>query len=266
MTPEEKLCSRSWRVRNSAGLLWSILSFGILTGVGFLIRGIKSKNKLWTGLGVGFLIVGIAVFTTAGMFDSGTEDNPNTSLGYDIWGWTMFTLFIGGVVSSIVTNKRWLLWKAHADDRKWYAKPEASQVPRNSAPSYSYRSEAVAPAFANPTSPVSNAPQTSHLPSFQNTASVSVPEDEIDVNTASVQDLVTALGVDTDTANRIVHTRSTLGSFTSFEQLMTRAQVQPHLLIPHRNKLKFGTTQATAGPHGQLPEPKSNPNARRLDI
>ncbi|MGO3765383.1 MULTISPECIES: ComEA family DNA-binding protein [Glutamicibacter] len=201
---------------------------------------------------------------TADMFEPVTKENPNPSLGYDIWGWSMIAQFFGGIISSIVTNKRWLLWKAHADDRKWYAKPEATRVQNFSAPSYSYESEPVPSVFADPTSPVPNVRQTPSVRSNQATPSTSVTE--IDVNTATVQDLVSGLGIDTDTATRIVNTRSSLGSFTSFEQLMTRAQVMPHLLIPHRNKLTFGAVQSTPDSHTQHPEPKNNSNVRRLDI
>lgn len=134
MTPEEKLCSRSWRLRNSAGVLWSILSFGLLTGVNFLIRGVKSKNKLWIGMGIGFLLVGVGVMVTSSMIDSGTKAAPKSSPELTIWGWVMFTSFIGGVIASFVTNKKWLIWKAHVDDRKWYAKAGASQPASNTSP------------------------------------------------------------------------------------------------------------------------------------
>jgi hypothetical protein len=47
MTPEEKLCSRWWRLGHSAWLLISILSVGIFTWVGFLFIGIQAKNRYW---------------------------------------------------------------------------------------------------------------------------------------------------------------------------------------------------------------------------
>lgn len=261
MTPEEKLCSRSWRLRNSAGVLWSILSFGLLTGVGFLIRGAKAKNKLWIGLGIGFLIVGIGLFTTAGMFNGGTKEAPIRSTASTIWGWVWFTSFVGGIVMAFVTNKKWLIWKAHADDRKWYAQGGVAQPTTNSFPTHGYDPNAAAAAFATP-SPAPYTPQPSYPAQY--VAPAAAPGGSIDVNIASPQDLVTALGVDTETANRIVSARQQVGSFTSFEQLMSKAQVPPHLLIPHRSRLTFGAVQ-TAHP-AQQPARQGNHSARRLDI
>lgn len=266
MTPEEKLRSRSWRLLNSAGLLWSILSFGILTGVGFLIRGIKSKNQRWIRLGIGFLIVGIGLFATAGIFDPGTEENPNTSLGYDIWGWVLFATFIGGITTAIVTNKQWLLWKAHSDGRNWYEKAGASPVQNNSFSTYGYDPNAAATAFETPTASPAHLQYPPYQPQAQHTVSTASPAENIDVNSASAQDLVARLGIDSETANRIVSTRSSVGSFTSFEQLMTKAKVQPHLLIPHRNNLTFEPVQTISAPSPHQPEPKANHNVRKLDI
>ncbi|WP_311212284.1 MULTISPECIES: helix-hairpin-helix domain-containing protein [unclassified Arthrobacter] len=266
MTPEEKLCSRSWRLRNSAGVLWSILSFGLLTGVGFLIRGAKAKNKLWLGLGIGFLIVGIGLFITAGMFNGGTKEAPIRSTASTIWGWVWFVSFVGGIVAAVITNKKWLLWKAHSDDRKWYAQAGASQSTNNPAPAYGYNPNAAAAAFATPTAPAPDKQQPTNVAPAQYTAPEAAPPGSIDVNTATPQDLVTALGVDNETANRIVGTRQQLGSFTSFEQLMSKAQVPPHLLIPHRNKLTFGSVQASPAPQAQQPAPQNSHSARRLDI
>jgi len=266
MTPEEKLCSRSWRLRNSAGVLWSILSFGLLTGVNFLIRGVKSKNKLWIRMGVGFLIVGIGVMATSSMIDSGTKEAPKSSPELTIWGWVMFTSFIGGVIASFVTNKKWLIWKAHVDDRKWYTKAGTPQAPNSASPAYGYDPNAAAAAFAAPPVPVSSTPQPTYAAPAQYMAAAAAPGGSIDVNAATPQDLVMTLGVDNETANRIVGTRQQLGSFTSFEQLMSKAQVPPHLLIPHRNKLTFGAVQTAPAPPAQQPAPQGTHNARRLDI
>src|SRR6478672_10988144 len=129
MTPEEKLCSRTWRLRNSAGVLWSILSFGFLTGVGFLIRGVKAKNKLWIMMGVGFLVLGVGLMVATGTYDSGTKEAPIRSTASTIWGWIWFSTFIAGVVLSIIMNRKWLVSKAHAGDAKWYAQAGTTAPP-----------------------------------------------------------------------------------------------------------------------------------------
>lgn len=263
MTPEEKLCSRSWRLRNSAGVLWTILSFGLLTGVNFLIRGVKSKNRTWIGMGIGFLIVGIGLFVSVGMFDAGTKEAPIRSTASTVWGWVWFTSFVGGLIASFVTNKKWLIWKAHTDDRKWYAQAGVSQPASSTSPAYGYNPNAAAAAFNTPPSP---APQPTPTVPAPYVAPTAAPGGSLDVNAATPQDLVTALGVDTETANRIIGTRQQLGAFTSFEQLMSKALIPPHLLIPHRDKLTFGPVQNAPASPAQEPAPQGNHHVRKLDI
>jgi DNA uptake protein ComE-like DNA-binding protein len=254
MTPEEKLCSRSWRLRNSAGLLWSILSLGLLTGVGFLIRGVKAKNRLWIILGVGFLVLGIGVFTTAGV-NEGTKEAPIQTTAGTIWGWVWFTSFAAGVVTAFITNKKWLIWKAHASDVKWYAQSGASQATAAASPVRGYDPSAAAAAFATRT------PQTT--PAV--TVPASAPAGVVEINSASAQELSAALGVDGDMANRIFEARKSLGSFTSFEQLMSKAQVPPHLLIPHRGKMTFRTPASAPAPQPEPPSTGSKSGRKLFD-
>ncbi|WP_411373289.1 helix-hairpin-helix domain-containing protein [Arthrobacter sp. MPF02] len=251
MTPEEKLCSRSWRLRNSAGLLWSIFSLGLLTGVGFLIRGVKAKNRLWIGLGIGFLVVGIGVFATAGV-NEGTKDAPVTTTASTIWGWVWFTSFVAGVVTAFITNKKWLIWKAHDKDVKWYAQAGASQPTAASSPVHGYDPSAAAPAFEPQTAPPMTAPSPA-------------PAGALDVNSASAPELSAVLGVDSEMANRILAARQSLGSFTSFEQLMSKAQVPPHLLIPHRAKMTFGAPANAPAPQPEPPSTGSKSGRKLFD-
>jgi DNA uptake protein ComE-like DNA-binding protein len=260
MTPEEKLCSRTWRLRNSAGLLWSMLSFGLLTGVGFLIRGVKSKNKAWIALGVGFLVVGIGVFATAGLANPGTKEAPIRTAFTDIWGWIMFANLVGGITAAVITNKKWLIWKAHANDAKWYAQAGVSQPAQNSSPVRGYDPNAAAAAFA----PQATPPVTLAAPaSAQVPVHAFAPEGGLDVNSASAEELKATLGVDAATVGRILAARQAMGSFTSFEQLMSKAQVPPHLLIPHRDKMTFGTPANAPAPQPDQPS-AGRRSARKL--
>lgn len=267
MTPEEKLCSRTWRMRNSAGVLWSILSFGFLTGVGFLIRGLKAKNKLWIQMGVGFLVLGLGLMVASGFIDTGTKEAPVTSTANTIWGWIWFPTFVAGVVLSIIMNRKWLVWKAHSGDTKWYAQNSTSVTPIHATPVTGYHPSAAAAAFRSVVPPPPAAPVQPDLSA--QTYSPSAPTATIDVNSASVQDLVAALGIDHAAAGRIVEVRQSQGLFTSFEQLMTRAQVQPHLLIPQRHRLVFGEPGGPAAPAKTQPQPtrrSASQAARRLDL
>lgn len=227
MTPEEKLCSRSWRLVHSAGLLWSILSLGLLTGVGFLIRGVKAKNNLWIALGVGFLVVGVTLFATAGV-NSGTKEAPVQTTAGDIWGWVWLTTFIGGMVTAVLTNKKWLMWKAHSNETKWYAQAGASHPAVNPSPTSGY--------IPDVTTGASDPVAAPHVVTFETPGETS----SLNINAASAPMLVSALGIDNASAERIIAARRPLGSFTSFEQLIARAQVAPHLLIPHRARIAFG--------------------------
>lgn len=265
MTPEEKLCSRTWRLRNSAGVLWSILSFGFLTGVAFLIRGVKTKNKQWIGVGVGFLILGLGLMVATQFFETGTKEAPVTSTASTVWGWIWFLTFVGGIVATFITNRKWLVWKAHSGETKWYAQAGVSSPPV-STPLMGYDPNDPAAAFrsAVPVGPTSSA-QNVQQP--QNFPVGSAQTATINVNTASAQDLVAALGIDAAVAGRIVEARHGQGQFTSFEQFMSKAQVQPHLLIPHRHKLVFGdgiSPASQAPPQPNRPSP--NQTARRLDL
>lgn len=268
MTPEEKLCSRTWRMRNSAGVLWSILSFGFLTGVGFLIRGVKAKNKLWIQMGVGFLVLGLGLMVASASIDTGTKEAPVTSTANTIWGWIWFPTFVAGVVLSIIMNRKWLVWKAHAEDTKWYAQAGNSAPSVSTNPAAGYDPNAASAAFRSVVPPP-QAPPTQYAPPAQTVSGHSVQSSAIDVNAAAIHDFVTALGIDHAVAERIVQARQSQGQFTSFEQLMARAQVQPHLLIPHRHRLVFGNPNKGAMPAPAQPQPtrrSANQAARRLDL
>lgn len=267
MTPEEKLCSRSWRLRNSAGVLWSILSFGLFTGVGFLIRGVKAKNKLWIQMGIGFLVLGVGLMAATGTFDAGTKEAPVRSTASTIWGWIWFLTFVGGIIASFITNRKWLVWKAHAGDTKWYAQAGRSAPSVSANPAFGYDSNAASAAFRSV--PPLSAPPIHPAPSAQTYPGASAPAATVDVNAASAHDLTAALGIDHAAAGRIVEVRQSHGPFTSFEQLVAKAQVQPHLLIPHRNQLLFGDTRNAAAPAPAQPqETRRNANqpARKLDL
>ncbi|MFF1254809.1 helix-hairpin-helix domain-containing protein [Pseudarthrobacter sp. NPDC058329] len=268
MTPEEKLCSRTWRLRNSAGVLWSILSFGFLTGVGFLIRGVKAKNKLWIQMGIGFLVLGVGLMVATGTYDSGTKEAPIRSTASTVWGWIWFLTFIGGLVAMFITNRKWLVWKAHAGDTKWYAQAGNSAPSVSTSPAAGYDPNAASAAFRS-VGPPPPATLAQHAPPAQTVSDHSAQSSAIDVNAAATQDFVTALGIEHAVAERIVQARQSQGQFTSFEQLMAKAQIQPHLLIPHRHRLVFvnpssGATQAPA--QSQPTRRSANQAARRLDL
>lgn len=260
MTPEEKLCSRTWRLRNSAGVLWSVLSFGLLTGVGFLIRGIKAKNKLWIVLGIGFGVIGVALLATSSV-NTGTKEAPIHTVAGDIWGWTWFVSFIGGVVLTFVLNRKWLLWKAHSTDSKWYAQAGSSSSSASGSPALGFDPNAGAAALSAVTTRTSQTGAAAHSFGQQEYSSAEAPP--LNINSASIQDLGQQLGIGHDLAQRIVQARQSSGPFNSFEQLMAKSGVQPHLLIPLRDRIVFGPGASEAS------EPRTvqgHSSSRHLDL
>jgi DNA uptake protein ComE-like DNA-binding protein len=235
MTPEEKLCSRWWRIRNSAGMLWPILSLGLLGGVGLLVRGIKAKKLLWLWLGIGFLAVGLFVLISSGSMNagSGTKANPTPTLMSTLWGWISFGGFAGSLTTMIITNRAWLKWKAHATDTKWYA--ETALVPATpSAQSMAHQ----ALSGLGQTSARQQAVAAPPLQQPPAQSSVQPESAAIEVNGATSDQLQNALLLDPQMANAIVSARGSQG-FASFEDLLGRVAIQPHLLLPLRNRMSF---------------------------
>lgn len=247
MTPEEKLCSRTWRLRNSAGVLWSILSFGLLSCVNFLSRGGRSKNKRWIGYGIGFGVIAIGLFATTGTFESGTKEAPIESTAGTVWGWVMFANWIAGTWMSIATNRKWLLWKAHHGDQKWYGQEAA---PRQNFQPPSTEFPLPAPTFPTAARATPVFDQSRHAPTPTS-----------DINSMQLSDFE-RLGFEYGAAQRILEVRQQQGPYQSFEQMVALTGIPPHLLIPHRNFVSFGRTPEPS----KAREGGRSRGSRRLDL
>ena len=248
MTPEEKLCSRMWRLRNSAWVLFSILSVGYLNWAGFLFVGMKSRNKTWLIWAAGFGVIAIGLFVATGSINVGTKTAPIHSLAGDILEWTMFANWVGGAVYSFVVNRKWLMWRAHNVNKKWYAQqvtPAPAAAPIQAGP------DALDAALRHP---VPAQTVASGQPLAQ---AASSPGAAVEINTASSIDLQRDLGLDPFTADRIVGTRSRLQGFTSPDQLLSAAGVPPHIYISFRDRIVVTPPRDMASPDGVM--------GRRLD-
>ena len=224
MTPEEKLCSRMWRLRNSAWVLFSILSIGLLNWAGFLFVGMKSRNRTWLIWAGGFSVITVGLVVAMSSIDTGTKAAPIHSPAGDIMEWTLFVNWIGGSIYSFVANRKWLMWRAHNANKKWYAQqgaPGPAAVPIHSG------SDVLTAAFRGqgpaPTAPSTEAP--SSLAS------------SVEINSASSVDLQRELGLDPFTADRIVAARGRLGGFNSADQLLSDAEVPPHVYIALKDRV-----------------------------
>lgn len=293
MTPEEKLSSRKWRLLNSAGVLWSILSFGLLTCVNFLVRGSKSRNRLWIIYGVGFAILSVVVLSWSSNVNSGTEEATVSSPDSTAWGWFWFLSWIAGIVMSLMTNRKWLMWKAHHGDKKWYAQPAPAYGVHHAGPGLQQRQQQVPSAWQHqaqgqqlqdqpygaqthpfqqpqypgpvrPTSPMQDQARSApSQPTMRHAPQQEWPR-RVNVNEALDQDLA-ALGMDQTTAEKILNTRHHIGDYKSFEHLLAATGVAPHILIPLRASLTFESpppSRPTPAPNS----PKPQAGGRTLDL
>lgn len=238
MTPEEKLCSRSWRIRNSAGVLWPILSFGMLGCVVFLVRGVKSRTTWWWVLGIVFGAISLGLMVSMQFVDSGTKENPSRTVASGIQSSIMFVNWLASSVMAFVINRKWLLWKAH-NGGAWYAAPGqhggggTNPLPATAAgpaaqpwPAQQFGAQPTTEQNRTQQTPFASTPQTK-------------PTGSLNVNQATVADLE-RLGLDAHTAERIIVVRELQQGFPSFEQMMAATGVQPHQLLAIRGQLAFG--------------------------
>ena len=215
-TPEEKLCSWWWRFLNSAWLLQSILSFGLLTPIGFLVHGIKARKLYWTLSGLGWLLVSITTVVLLSVVESGTKEDPVDSPASTASGFFLIFTWIGGVIHAISTNKEWLAWKAHNGKDNGNSQPSklisANQASENSAEVFSEN-----------------------------------PPKRVDINTGTASDFEN-LGVDVVTAKAIVERRDKSGGFRDLDDLMTTGGLAPHLFAQINESLTIQRPNRTGPP------------------
>lgn len=240
MTPEEKLCSRWWRMRNSAWVLVSILSLGTLTWAGFLYIGIRAKRRSWLITAGAFALFFISYGVLTQFVDMGTKENPVSTPLTSLIGGALVAEWVAGVVLSVVANRKWLVWLAHRASGPWYVAPGTDS---------SRPASAQTPVDAQVEAALRSATLTA--PSAQPIAGTTV-----DINTATASELATT-GIDLEWAAHIVQARTQDGAFASVDELMTRAEMPPHYFLRFKDKLSVSTARSVA---------PSATRGRRLDI
>ncbi len=243
-TPEERLCSRSWRLRNSIWLLWPALSLGTLTSVGMLRNGLKTKQRNWLIFAAVYGAWTICFFVSSNLAESGTKENPANSVGSNILYSATLVLWLVGMVHSFHLNRSWLRWRAAnpKGQTAWYA----SGVP------------APAPSASPPPQPVQDPAETlSGLYRGGASGSSTRTTTPVDLNTATPAEL-SALGIDGLSVDRIVAARTRLSGFHATDQLMTEAGVPPHVYAAIRGSV-------LADPSPSTPPSAPPSGGRRLD-
>jgi hypothetical protein len=279
-TPEEKLCSRKWRMLHSSYLLWSILSFGLFTFIGFWVIAGKSRRRAWVISASLWTIFNVVTIVLLGSGEGGSKENPDTSTIATIYSTMLFIGFVGGILHSVLVRKAWLRWKAYQQPGAWYAQsgpgsasPAAGGARLDPAqadgllrggyvPPAQAAAAAPAPtgAWNPPVQTVTQPAWPTPAPAPQNDHSHVARPTEIDINGADVSAFM-SVGLDRPWAEWLVTTRGQVGLFTSVDQLLTDAQMPPHLFASVRGRLTVGQSGNDAS--GLPPRPGAG---RRLDL
>lgn len=252
-TPEERLCSRSWRLRNSAWLLWPALSVGILTSVGLLMKALKTKQRSWFVFAALYGVWTVCFFVSSSFVESGTKENPSDSIGSNILSSAMLIFWLVGMVHCFFLNRSWLRWRAAnpMGQTAWYASGAAAPAQWAGPPQQPAQDP------AETLSGLSRGGVSGR--STEASAPMSRNSEPVDLNTAAPADL-TAVGIDKVWADRIVTARARLGRFSAMDQVMTEAGVPPHVYATLR-----GHVEVTASPSAPQSAPPSG-GGRRLDF
>lgn len=275
-TPAERLCSRSWRLRNSLWIAPVILLAGIATWASFLYIGLKAKRKSWL---IAAGVFGVGAIVTMTLIQSYSDGVKGTSsAGENASGWVTVLLWLGGIAYAVKSNREWLKWKAHAQpSASWYAPgSEPAAVPageptvddlllgRTSTPP----APPPPPPWAAqiPGAPEASGDEAQPPPSSAPVAGDPAPTTSrgttesgrlVDLNAASAGALEAGLGLDRALAEKVVTERARLGRFTDVEQLMTVAGVEPHVFAGIRHRATIGDAPRPSGPAAR---------GRRLDL
>ncbi|MBM7026011.1 hypothetical protein [Clavibacter zhangzhiyongii] len=276
-TPEEKLCSRGWRLLHSSYLLWSILSFGMLTSVGFWVIGIRSRRRSWLLYAALWTVFNIAVFAYSGTYDAGTKENPIRSSESNIFGGLLLLGWIGGIVHSVLARRGWLRWRAYQAPGAWYLQGSGSRaaaVNVRDQLSESTVSDVLEGAReGHKLSRMSPHVQTGSWapPPHLDGATSAVNSDravdqrqpgKLDLNSADVGGFM-SLGITREWADWLITTRTRLGGFSSVDQLVTEGQLPPHVYIGLRDRMQLGAAAPTPPPAA---DPRRPGTGRRLDL
>lgn len=279
-TPEEKLCSRSWRIRNSGWVLTSILSAGFLTWTGFLYTGLKSKNRRFLIAAAGWGAWMLINIVWSNNVPSPEKGQPGTAAS-DLYSSFLVIGYIASIIHQCVWNKQWLRWRAHY--RPWYTSASSS-VANPSTPDLEHRIGAVfggvqtasamppkrgtQKGWGMPAPSMGQQRPANELGRWGRNDTEGPHERQmalaVDINTSPAAELVSA-GFSRTDAERIVESRNRFGSFSTPADLVARGIIAPHVY----QDLRHGVTVAMDVPPAQ-PAPtrgESTPrHGRRLDF
>jgi len=251
MTPEERLCSRSWRWSNSLWMLTSLLSVGFLGWTGFVYIGSSARRRAWLiGAALWFLyFVGLVVLLVT--VPAGTKDNPVRSVGSTLAGFYLVAGYIGQIVHQAIANRGWLRWRsehprgsAYTPDASIGKPPGPADATTMAAQADRELRSALGGASLLPATPTKAVAPAGRVASAQGHPPATNQDRRLDINAASPQDLVDSFDLQPEMADLIATTRVRIGGFTSADQLMTAAGLPPHLFLGVKDRIVVGPAPA----------------------
>lgn len=239
MTSAESLLQdRDWRIKNSLWILGTLFCC-CGTWASFLYVGISAKRQSWLIAAAGYgaatigltALIGSAPTAPDGATDSSSwQSNVGTLLVLAVW--------LGGFVHAVVINRTWLRIKAVSDSSPWHATQSHGAV--SAAPA---RGAMNAPGLAHLPPPPTSVPFPPAPPPYAGPVGGGVEPSSrddrspIDVNLASLSDLLGLAGLDADSAERAILARQRQDGFRSVEEFISAAQLPPHISENLRDRL-----------------------------
>ena len=224
MTPAEaKLGDSKWRYLNSWWVLLPPLSLGFLSWLAFLVPAIRTGR--WTFSLSSALYAGLLVAATVS--NSMDREGVGGTIAVLI---LLLGCWLGASIHAAVVNRSYL--RALAARNTWYDAPAAQHAPETgqSAP--------------QPFLGISQ--DDYHAPAAPPTGSAApAPQERIDLNSATPQQLGTVPGVGESLAQRIIEVRNARGGYRDLDDLVVAANLQPHELVRLRDRLEFGPVRPT---------------------
>ncbi|MBW6433734.1 helix-hairpin-helix domain-containing protein [Actinoplanes hulinensis] len=233
-------------------MLLPILSFGCLSGAGFLYVGVRARRHAWSIAGIVYSVIANAAFFTGPTL-------PKESLASDLAFVALLIVWMISVVHALVINNSWLQWRA--GHQPWYAQqtaapwagvPGPGPVPpqvqgivpppdqfygaQPSTPQpYAVPPQASAVPHAPVAPPVPSAPPASFAPPVP--SAPFAPSAQLEVNSATVEQLAALPGVGPERAAQAVSARDSRGGFVSLTEFAAAASLAPHEFVAVRGRL-----------------------------
>ena len=248
-TPEERLCSRSWRIKNSAWLLWSIMSAGLFTSVGFLIHAIAMKSKKMYVIAGAWALAAVIYIVLTNFIETGTKENPVDTPEAKMLSGYIALVYFGGITHSVLTNRAWLRWKAHnsGNGSPWYASSTSNAE------------------SSKPIKPAESSAQAVNALKNNGIGDTNINNGSMDINSATADDLISQ-GFDAASAAKIINEKAKSGPYKNQEDLLQRSDVAPHVVIAAGSQLSYENTSGPQSPASSDVNKDSPTSRRKLDF